>query len=99
MLHYFSGLPISNHTRVILTLLCLLTHLLLVTLIRVPFIYFAQSFQQTLLEFMLLLSLMEKWKIYSGDIKSLGSLSEEIRKRVLPSEALNVLLEKYEHRF
>lgn len=42
---------------------------------------------------------MQKWKIYSGDIKSFGSLSEEIQKRVLQSEALNVLLEKYEHRF
>lgn len=48
---------------------------------------------------MLLLSLMEKWKIYSGDIKSPGSLSEEIWKRVLQSDALNVVLEKYEQRF
>ena len=77
---FLSGLPISNHTGIILNLLCLLTHLLLVTLIRVLFIYFVQSFQQTLLEFMLLLSLMEKWKIYSGDIKSPGSLGEEIWK-------------------
>ena len=58
-----------------------------------------QSFKQTLLEFMLHLSLKKKCKIYSGDIKSPGSLSEEIRKRVLQSEALNVVLEKYEHRF